>query len=574
MKQTRPNPNSDAADTAFLVAVLALGVITGGHWLAAAVASLIGRGQLIDGGFVESLEAIIRMPDHWGDPRRAWSERAASSLPGPIVYWLSVALVAALAIAGAVWWLQRRGGRSEPIDKRRRLGVDAQPRLATTKDLRPLLGKAPVAGRLVLGRWGRRLLMTEAETTARSRGVRGAVLLFGPSQSGKTTRLIDSVDVWDGPVVVSSVKTDLMYRTIEQRRSVGEVRVFDPLGISGQPCATWSPLRAANTTSGAIAAAQILARTGGDDAPADKFWRGQAEQLLAAMLWTAANTEGHTMRHVVRWVLEMDRPDGDNAGTLAPLVRLLADHDEEAIAFDAREVRGWLEGQWSADPRTTSSIYATARNAVWPWADRGVAASAERCEITLDWLTSGENTLYLVAPVGDESRVGVVFAALLQDLITQSLDRYSKGAEPLDPRLLVVLDEAANTPLPKLPEWAATITGVGIQLVTVWQSKAQLDHTYGANADNVLTNHRTKLILPSGLSDRSTAEYVSALVGQEHVRADLHRSMQRYPHDGRNVATAVALLPPDILRRMQVGDALLLHGSLPPAWLKNVATDR
>jgi type IV secretory pathway TraG/TraD family ATPase VirD4 len=108
----------------------------------------------------------------------------------------------------------------------------------------------------------------------------------------------------------------------------------------------------------------------------------------------------------------------------------------------------------------------------------------------------------------------------------------------------------------------------------VWQSKAQLDHTYGANADNVLTNHRKKLILPSGLSDRSTAEYVSALVGQEHVRADLHRSLQRSPHDGRNVATAVPLLPTDILRRMQVGDALLLHGSLPLAWLKNIASDR
>jgi type IV secretion system protein VirD4 len=276
------------------------------------------------------------------------------------------------------------------------------------------------------------------------------------------------------------------------------------------------------------------------------------------------------MRHVVRWVLEMDRPDGDNAGTLAPLVRLLADHEDEATAFDAREVRGWLEGQWSADPRTTSSIYATARNAVWPWADRGVAASADRCEITLDWMTKGENTLYLVAPVGDETRVGVVFAALLQDLITQTIDRYSRGAKPLDPRLLVVLDEAANTPLPKLPEWAATITGVGIQLVTVWQSKAQLDHAFGANADNVLTNHRTKLILPSGLSDRSTAEYVSALVGQEHVRADLHRSMQRSPQDARNVATAVPLFPADILRRMQVGEALLLHGSLPPAWLRDI----
>jgi type IV secretion system protein VirD4 len=570
MNQNRPNNNSAAADTAILAAVLALGAITGGHWLAAAIAALLGRRQMIDGGFVESLEALTRMPDHWGDPRRAWSEPAASSLPGPVVYWFSVGLVVAAVIAGVVWWLQRRVGRSEPIDKRRRLGVEAQPRLATTKDLKRLLAKEPERGRLVLGHWGRQLLMTESDGSERMRGVKGAVLLFGPSQSGKTTRLIESVNSWIGPAVVSSVKTDLMYRTIEQRRRVGDVKVFDPLGISGQPCATWSPLRAAKTISGAIAAAQILARTGGDDGPADRFWRGQAEQLLAAMLWTAANTEGHTMRHVVRWVLEMDRPDGDNAGTLAPLVRLLADHDDEATAFDAREVRGWLEGQWSADPRTTSSIYATARNAVWPWADRGVTASADRCEITLDWLTRGENTLYLVAPVGDETRVGIVFAALLQDLITQTIDRYSRAAEPLDPRLLVVLDEAANTPLPKLPEWAATITGIGIQLVTVWQSKAQLDHAFGANADNVLTNHRTKLILPSGLSDRSTAEYISALVGQEHVRADLHRSAQRSPQDARNVATAVPLFPADILRRMRVGEALLLHGSLPPAWLRSI----
>ncbi len=84
-----------------------------------------------------------------------------------------------------------------------------------------------------------------------------------------------------------------------------------------------------------------------------------------------------------------------------------------------------------------------------------------------------------------------------------------------------MLDEAANTPLPKLPQWAATITGAGIQLVTVWQSKAQLDQAYGKDADNVLTNHRTKLIFPSGFSDLSTIEYISALVGDEHVRSEL-----------------------------------------------------
>ena len=215
-----------------------------------------------------------------------------------------------------------------------------------------------------------------------------------------------------------------------------------------------------------------------------------------------------------------------------PLVRLLTDDPDPATALAARQVQGWLHGQWSTDPRTTSSVYATARNAVWPWADPAIAATADGCEITLDWLLADANTLYLSAPLGDETRLGIVFAVLLHDLITQAFDRYNRTGETLDPRLLVLLDEAANTPLPKLPQWSSTVTGAGIQLVTVWQSKAQLDTTYGKDADTVLTNHRSKLIYPSGLSDLSTVQYVSELVGDEHIRSDLDEKFawQTWPH--------------------------------------------
>ncbi len=567
-----PRENApDPVETMALCALIVLGVVSCGHWLAASIAAIVGRHRSLGAGLVESMGALRKLPAHWRNPRLAWAEPASSNLPGPVLYWLSVAAVVALVVGALLVWLKYRRRRHEPIDKRRRLGVDAQPRLATTKDLASLLGREPEEGRLVLGRWGRRTLMTEGESFRGRRGVRGAVLLFGPSQSGKTTRLIDSVNAWDGPAVISSVKTDLMRATFEGRKSIGEVKVFDPIGISGMPCATWSPLRAAGSLPGALAAAQLLARAGGDDGPSDRFWRGQAEQLLAAMLWVAANTEGHSMRNVVRWVVEMDRPDGENTGTLSPLVRLLTDHEDESIAVAAKQVRGWLHGQWATDPRTSSSVYATARNAVWPWTDPGLAASAEGCEITLEWLCRGSNTLYLCAPLGDESRVGVVFAALLHDLIAQAFNRYNRDGRPIDPRLLVVLDEAANTPLPKLPQWAATITGAGIQLVTVWQSKAQLDQAYGKDADNVLTNHRTKLIFPSGLSDLSTIEYISALVGDEHVRSELDDPRGRGPIDRepvRTPSTSVAYLTPSTLRRVQVGDALLVHGSQPPVWMR------
>jgi type IV secretion system protein VirD4 len=570
----QPQPaHTDADLTVPLVLAGVALAITLTHWLAANLAALVGRGRLLGMNPVASFHALTRLPDHTGDPRLAWDEPARSNLPGPFVYWLAVGFVVVSVVMLAAAALQRFGSRRhEPPDKRRRLGVETQARLATTRDLRPLLTREPEAGRFVLARWGRRLLSTEAAGGHGRRGVRGAVAVFGPSQSGKTTGLIDGVDAWDGPAIVSSVKNDLLRATLDTRAERGEIKIFDPLGITGAPSASWSPLRAASDLAGALAAAQVLARAGGEDAPNDRFWRGQAEQLIAAMLWTAANTADHTMRNVVRWVLALDRPQGDSGGTLAPLVRLLTDHPDEVTALAARQVQGWLHGQWSTDPRTTSSVYATARNAVWPWADPAIAASADGCDITLDWLLAGANTLYLSAPLGDETRIGVVFAVLLHDLITHAFDRYNRTGDPLDPRLLVLLDEAANTPLPKLPQWASTVTGAGIQLVTVWQSKAQLDMTYGKDADTVLTNHRSKLIYPSGITDLATVQYISELVGDEHVRSDLdERSWNAGMDDsrrGRSPATALPYLPASTLRRAHVGDALLVHGHLPPAWIR------
>jgi type IV secretion system protein VirD4 len=490
------------------------------------------------------------------------------------LYWLS-ALIVMAALLGVVWvgfFVHGRvtgARRHEPADKRRRLGVSTQARLATTRDLRPLLTRRPEPGRFVLARRRRRFLSTEAAEFRGRRGVAGAVAVFGPSQSGKTSGLIGGVEAWRGPAIISSVKADLLRATIEARGNVGDVKVFDPVGITKLPAATWSPLRAARTLTGALAAAQILARTT-EEGPADKFWRGQAEQLIAAMLWAAANTENQTMSNVVTWVLNLDKPDGENTGVLAPLVRLLTDDADPRVAADARKIQGWLHGQWSTDPRTTASVYATARNAVWPWADPGVANSADGCEITLDWLLAGSNTLYLCAPLGDESRVGVVFAAILGDLITQAFDRYNHTGQPADPRLLVLLDEAANTPLPKLPQWASTVTGAGMQLVTVWQSRAQLDETFGRDAENVLTNHRSKLFYASGLSDTATIDYLSALIGTEHVRADLdERGFTGGPDrfGSRTPATAVPFVTGNILRQMDVGDVLVLHGHLPLAWV-------
>jgi type IV secretion system protein VirD4 len=371
----RTAADNDAAQNLLIGIVVAL--LLGGAilmWLVGNVAALLGRGRLLHAGLTQSWDALLHLRQHTNDPRLAWAPKQAANLPGPDMYWTSLAIVVIVAVllfTGVVLLVKGKGGsRHEAVDKRRRLGVPTQARLATTKELKPLLTDRPVPGRFVIARWKSRYLSTEAPSYRRRRGVQGAIAIFGPSQSGKTTGLITGVDAWQGPAVVSSVKTDLLRATLAGRTAAGEVKAFDPGGTTGMSTATWSPLRAAADLRGALAAAQMLARAGGDEGPNDRFWRGQAEQLIAAMLWTAANTEGQSMRSVVKWVLEFDRPGNDRPSTLAPLVRLLTDHADPAIALPAKQVQGWLYGQWSTDPRTTSSVYATARNAVWPWAVR------------------------------------------------------------------------------------------------------------------------------------------------------------------------------------------------------------
>jgi type IV secretion system protein VirD4 len=571
MNHTQPRPTEPGIDPALMALGGLIGGMIGVHWLGANLAAYVTHRRWPI-SLSDSVIALAALPRHVGEPRMAFPASIRADLTGPVTYWVSVVtvLVVVLVLAVAIG-SNLAGSRTEAVNRRRRLGVPTQPTLATRKDLAPLLVRRPVPDRLVLLPYRRGWLATESPTARKPRGIQGAVALFGASQSGKTTALVSSITHWSGPAVVCSVKTDLMRLTIEAARSRGDVKVFDPLGISGLPTTRWSPLRAARTLEGASAAASLLMHSAGEGTGNDRFWRGQAEQLLTGMLWAAANLDGHTMANVVGWVLNLDIPDEAGRGTLAPLVRLLRDSADPRVAAEAAEIDGWLWGQWKTDGRTTSSVYATARDAVWPWANPRVRASAAGCDIDLDWLTNGSNTLYLCAPLGDHKN-GVIFSAVLQDIIDQAFVRANLG-RPLVPRLLLCVDETANTPLWKLPEWASTLTATGTQLVTVWQSKAQMDELFGHHADTLLTNHRTKLIFPSGLSDMTTANFISDLVGDEAVRSEIEDRRLLAPTGGRrspddrSPASSLPFLPPHVLRSANSGDALVIHGSLPPAWV-------
>ena len=145
-------------------------------------------------------------------------------------------------------------------------------------------------------------------------------------------------------------------------------------------------------------------------------------------------------------------------------------------------------------------------------------------------LDGGRHTAYLCAPAHEQRRLQPLFATLVQEIVAHAYERATETGKPLDPPLLLVLDECANiAPLRDLATLASTGAGQGIQLVSVFQDMAQINAVYGRDrAPTIVSNHRAKVIL-SGIADPQTLDYVGRLLGDEEVRQVVVDERRRRP---------------------------------------------
>ncbi len=380
-----------------------------------------------------------------------------------------------------------------------------------------------------------------------------SLVVVGPTQSGKTTSLaVPAILGWRGPVLAASVKSDLLRHTLGTRARTGRVWCVDPTGATGARASTWSPLTACGEWRAASrAAAELCEAAKSEGTTADgEFWYATAAKLLAP-LFVAAAVDGRNMADVVRWV------DTQEVGEVAAIL-------ERAALPDVLHA---AEATWCRDDRTRSSVYTTAETVLAPFAQQA-AGPAAGGTFEPGHLLGGANTLYLCAPAHDQRRLRGYFTALTQAVLSHAFASATKSGRPLDPPLLVVLDEAAHiAPLPELDGLAATCASHGIQIVTVWQDLAQVRGRYGARAPTVLNNHRAKLFLP-GIADPDTLEYASRLIGDEEAS---HPSITRDPTGKRSTTSTTTprrLLPPEALRCLARGRAVLVYGTLPPVRLQ------
>lgn len=558
------------SDGVALVASVAGGAVMA-VWAAGELAGRLVGGRWPPVPLSDAPAIAWRLPHHLGHADMAWPSRFRPWLTGSDHVLVAV-LVAAVVVTGASvlitgrWCLRTAtngrgaaptrppaermslaGGRG--LSTTRRLSANAGgARWATRRDLRGLRVAGSRAGRLVLGRAvsarGARgpLLATEA---------RHSVLVVGATQSGKTTGLaVPAILEWDGPVVATSVKGDLATLTLPWRRTQGTCWVFDPTTNSGVgPTSAWSPLCEASSWSGAqrVASWLVEATPARGGLSESAFWFAASAKLLAPLL-LAATLGGLGMADVVRWT---------NGGQF----------DEASACLQlagCSDALGALAASDQRDDRIRSSVLTTLETVLAPWEDPVVAGKSDHPDIDPARLLEGRHTLYLCGPTYEQHRVQGLFAALVASVVAVAVERANRDG-PLQPPLLLVLDEAANiAPFRDLDVLASTGSGLGIQLVTVCQDLAQLATRYGRDRARTITNnHRAKVIL-SGISDPDTLDLVSGLAGEQAMREQTVTADLR---DGRRSTTSSTvfrrLAPTDQLRRLPPGSGMLVYGHLP-----------
>jgi type IV secretion system protein VirD4 len=363
------------------------------------------------------------LPHTFSDPAMAWPAQVRDALPGPVGMYACAAMVVG-GVAGGITVIVRavtqhlpgrapghRPGR-EHTRRHRRGSV-----WAGGRELRLLFVRRPTPGQVIVGRTSRLAGLAVGGRLLASEDCH-SVLVFGPTGSYKTSGLlVPGILDWQGPLLATSVKPDVLRATMGQRARKGEVTIIDPLGASGEVVAQWTPLASCGTWLGAQQMAVMLANAieqtpTEEQRPEHRFWKTMGVKFLAPMLHAAA-VKGLAMRDVLHW-LDI-REDDQVTGIL------------EATGIQPA-LDAWNSSQ-SRGERARDSLYATAEEVLHVYGNEQVAAWTEGHNLDVDYFLRGENTIYLYAPAHQQRLLRPLFETITQQVVAAAQERAARSPD-------------------------------------------------------------------------------------------------------------------------------------------------
>jgi type IV secretion system protein VirD4 len=331
--------------------------------------------------------------------------------------------------------------------------------------------------------------------------------VFAPTGAGKgVSCVIPYLLTCPDSMVVLDFKGELVNLTAAARQKMGHrVRIIDPYKITTQSPDTLNPLefidRDARTAMDDCRelAEMLVVRTADEKEP---HWADSAEVWLAAMIaMVTIFAEGADKS------LQSVRALLTNPEKMAAAIKLMTESD----AMDGMLSRlGHQLGHFK-DKELSSTL--TTTNRFMRFLDTSVIAeSTRRSSFNPSELLKGKTTVYLVLPP-DRMRAQT---ALLRMWIGSMLRAVVKGGLQSTRKVHFVLDEAATLGhMECMDDAVDKLRGYGVRLTFMWQSIAQLRKCFPDGQDQTLLSNVTQVFF--GVNDQTTAEYVSARLGESTI---------------------------------------------------------
>ena len=493
------------------------------------------------------------------NPSVAWGRDMGSAW----LYWASTAVVAlALAVLAVVAVKLVRAIEGSSTGALNLEGLATRPEVARAAGTNALLTRAgtlrPSLTNPRVSDLGHRL--------GRSRGVdcyasvEDSMVLLGPPRSGKGLHVvINAILDAPGAVVTTSTRPDNLTATLTARSKCGPVAVFDPQGLApGITSATkWSPIRGCESPQVALVRAKALTTGAARGTTDANFWQSAAEQAVRCLLHAAA-LGGKSSQDLYRWSL--------SAAQAREAVTILATHSNAAGSWHQA-----LEAVLSSDQRQRDSVWAMVTIAFASLADPGVLEAVSPGpgeQFDPEHFLRECGTVFVLGTSSGASATAGLVGAFVED-VAESARRLAAGSAGarLDPPLSMILDEAANYPLPSLTSLMSEGGGTGISTIVVLQSLAQARAVWGENEATAIWDAAIVKLILGGGSNAHDLDALSRLIGQrtdeqhtENVSGDGHRS--------RSTSTReVPIMDSSRLRMLPFGTGVLLLRSARPILL-------
>ncbi len=178
-------------------------------------------------------------------------------------------------------------------------------------------------------------------------------------------------------------------------------------------------------------------------------------------------------------------------------------------------------------------------------------------------LVTHPTTLYLRFRESTLTSLAPLYRVVVLAIFSALMHHYDCSPATPPHSLLVLLDEAGRTPIPRLPDLMSTTAGRGMSVVAYVQSLAQLEAGYGhAGAATILANARSQVFHRP--EDLATSEHIARGCGETLVPSTATSTMRGQTPTTTTTQVSRPLIPPHKIRQLAADQLFIFVAGFPP----------